>query len=62
MARAVPRDEGGRGDRLARGHGKVSRPIVMRDSGDLRAAPGLIHPNGPDNVRDQVAGSVVSRG
>ena len=62
MARAVPRDEGGVADRLHGRRGIVSRPKVMRDSGDLRAAPGLIHPNGPDNVRDQVAGSVVSRG
>ena len=62
MARAGPRDEGGVADRLHGRRGIVSRPKVMRDSGDLRAAPGLIHPNGPDNVRDQVAGSVVSRG
>src|SRR5262249_54851350 len=41
---------------------KVRGPIVMRDGRDLRAAPSLIDPDRPDNVRNQSAGISSGRG
>jgi hypothetical protein len=36
----------------------IQRPVIMRDGSDLCAAPGLIDPDRPDNVRNQGAGSI----